>query len=65
MWAGAYWSFKSDRTAPGVPALVIDVEQKLEREGRVAARLVDRRHTARLGAEERAEEVRARGRRDQ
>lgn len=29
-WAIAYWTFKSDRTAPGVPALVIDVEQKLE-----------------------------------
>jgi hypothetical protein len=30
-WAGAYWTFKSDRTAPGVPALVIDVEQKSEK----------------------------------
>jgi hypothetical protein len=29
-WAKAYWLDKSDRTAPGVPALVIDVEQKLE-----------------------------------
>ena len=29
-WAKAYWLGKSDRTAPGVPALVIDVEQKLE-----------------------------------
>jgi hypothetical protein len=30
-WAAAYWSFKSDRTAPGVPALVIDVERKSEK----------------------------------
>ncbi|MBZ5558376.1 MAG: hypothetical protein LAO77_13985 [Acidobacteriia bacterium] len=29
-WAHVYWTNKSDRTAPGVPALVIDVEQKLE-----------------------------------
>jgi hypothetical protein len=29
-WASAYWTFKSDRAAPGVPSLVIDVEQKLE-----------------------------------
>lgn len=29
-WAATYWSAKSDRTAPGVPALVIDVEQKFE-----------------------------------
>ncbi len=29
-WATAYWSFKSDRTAPGVPALVIDVDHKSE-----------------------------------
>jgi hypothetical protein len=29
-WAKAYWADKSDRTAPGVPALMIDVEQKFE-----------------------------------
>lgn len=26
-WAQAYWTFKSDRTAPGVPSLEIDVKQ--------------------------------------
>ncbi len=29
-WATAYWTFKSDRSAPGVPTLVIDVRQKRE-----------------------------------
>jgi len=29
-WAQQYWSFKSDRSAPGIPSLMIDVEQKLE-----------------------------------
>jgi hypothetical protein len=29
-WAQEYWSFKSDRFAPGIGSLVIDVEQKIE-----------------------------------
>jgi hypothetical protein len=29
-WAQQYWSFKSDRSAPGIPSLMIDVEQTLE-----------------------------------
>ncbi len=29
-WAGEYWAFKSDRTAPGVPTLQIDVQQTRE-----------------------------------
>lgn len=29
-WAVDYWRFKSDRYAPGVPELVIDVAQKME-----------------------------------
>ncbi len=26
VWVSEYWAFKSDRTAPGLPALIIDVE---------------------------------------
>jgi len=29
-WAASYWSIKSDRSAPGIPSLEIDVEQKIE-----------------------------------
>jgi hypothetical protein len=29
-WAETYWAFKSDRAAPGIGSLMIDVEQKLE-----------------------------------
>jgi hypothetical protein len=29
-WAAAYWTFKSDRSAPGIPSLQIDVAQKME-----------------------------------
>jgi hypothetical protein len=29
-WAQAYWAFKSDRSAPGIGSLMIDLEQKLE-----------------------------------
>jgi hypothetical protein len=29
-WAEAYWAFKSDRAAPGIGSLLIDVEQKVE-----------------------------------
>jgi hypothetical protein len=29
-WATEYWSFKSDRYAPGLPSLVIDVKQSVE-----------------------------------
>jgi hypothetical protein len=29
-WASEYWVTKSDRTAPGMPALAIEVEQKVE-----------------------------------
>jgi len=29
-WASEYWSFKSDRYAPGLPDLVIDVKQNVE-----------------------------------
>jgi hypothetical protein len=29
-WAASYWSFKSDRFAPGVGSLMIDVQQSLE-----------------------------------
>lgn len=30
-WAIAYWEFKSDRAAPGIGSLMIDVEQKVEK----------------------------------
>ena len=30
-WAQAYWDFKSDRFAPGMGSLMIDLEQKLEK----------------------------------
>jgi hypothetical protein len=29
-WAEAFWTFKSDRSAPGLVSLMIDVEQKME-----------------------------------
>jgi hypothetical protein len=29
-WAASYWSFKSDRFAPGIGSLMIDVQQSLE-----------------------------------
>jgi hypothetical protein len=29
-WASEYWAFKQDRNAPGLPSLVIDVDQKDE-----------------------------------
>lgn len=29
-WAERYWAFKSDRAAPGIGSLMIDVEQKIE-----------------------------------
>jgi hypothetical protein len=29
-WAADYWRFKSDRSAPGLPSLMIDVDRKLE-----------------------------------
>lgn len=29
-WAEQYWAFKSDRSAPGIGSLMIDVEQKIE-----------------------------------
>jgi hypothetical protein len=29
-WATEYWSFKSDRYAPGLPSLVIDVKESVE-----------------------------------
>jgi hypothetical protein len=29
-WAGAYWAFKSDRAAPGLGGVMIDVDQKVE-----------------------------------
>ena len=29
-WAAAYWALKSDRSAPGLPAVMIDLDQKLE-----------------------------------
>lgn len=29
-WAEAYWAFKSDRSAPGIVSLMMDVEQKVE-----------------------------------
>ncbi len=29
-WAAAYWAFKSDRFAPGIGSLMIDVQQSLE-----------------------------------
>lgn len=29
-WANTYWAFKSDRAAPGLGSLMIDVEQKFE-----------------------------------
>jgi hypothetical protein len=30
-WAADYWRFKSDRSAPGIPDLMIDVKQTLEK----------------------------------
>jgi hypothetical protein len=30
-WAKAYWEFKSDRSAPGIGSLMIELEQKLEK----------------------------------
>lgn len=30
-WAESFWAFKSDRAAPGIGSLMIDVEQKLEK----------------------------------
>ena len=30
-WAESFWTFKSDRAAPGIGSLMIDVEQKLEK----------------------------------
>lgn len=30
-WASTYWAFKSDRSAPGIPALMIDLEQGSEK----------------------------------
>jgi hypothetical protein len=43
-WAAAYWTWKQDRVAPGVPSLVIDVEQKQEivRAGTGPAGVLDR-----------------------
>jgi hypothetical protein len=32
-WANDYWKFKSDRYAPGIESLVIDVQQKYEKQG--------------------------------
>jgi dipeptidyl aminopeptidase/acylaminoacyl peptidase len=29
-WATAYWAYKSDRSAPGLPAVMIDLDQKME-----------------------------------
>jgi hypothetical protein len=29
-WAATFWAFKSDRAAPGIESLMIDVEQKVE-----------------------------------
>jgi hypothetical protein len=29
-WATSYWAFKSDRSAPGIGSLMIDVDQKVE-----------------------------------
>jgi hypothetical protein len=29
-WANEYWTFKSDRSAPGLPGVMIDVQQTLE-----------------------------------
>jgi hypothetical protein len=29
-WASVYWAFKSDRSAPGIGSLMIDVDQKFE-----------------------------------
>jgi hypothetical protein len=29
-WAAEYWAFKSDRSAPGIPGVQIDLDQKLE-----------------------------------
>jgi len=29
-WAASYWGVKQDRAAPGLPALIIEIEQKLE-----------------------------------
>src|SRR5262249_6521744 len=31
-WAAAYWKYKSDRYAPGIESLVIDVKQSYEKE---------------------------------
>src|SRR5438034_8380441 len=30
-WAADYWAFKSDRSAPGIPSLMIDVDSRVEK----------------------------------
>lgn len=47
-WASEYWTFKQDRSAPGLPALVIDIEQTEEpiTGGTAAAGVLDRESTA-------------------
>ncbi len=43
-WASEYWAFKQDRNAPGLPSLVIDIEQKDEtvKAGTAPAGVLDR-----------------------
>ena len=43
-WAGQYWAVKQDRVAPGIPSLVIDASQRLEKikSGTGASGVLDR-----------------------
>ncbi len=59
-WAQQYWAFKSDRTAPGLPALEIDVKQTREttkigtgsgRPGTAASSLADNAENAAMASE--------------
>ncbi|HZT77041.1 MAG TPA: hypothetical protein VFA27_10310 [Vicinamibacterales bacterium] len=59
-WARAYWAFKSDRTAPGVPALEIEVKQSHDttkigagssRPGTMAGSLADNAENASMASE--------------
>jgi hypothetical protein len=50
-WAQGYWAFKSDRSAPGIGSLMIDLEQKLEtlKAGTGPAGALDREAAGTLG----------------
>jgi hypothetical protein len=62
-WAAKFWSFKSDRSAPGIGSLMIDVEQKIEtiKAGTGPAGVLDRTSDPRGGANAMAPETIAKG----